>query len=510
MLFVGPGGTGRDVWQTDGTPLNYSRVPGFAPLAQAGGKAQNLFAVGGSVFFTEKPYNSSPRLWRVGVEPVVLDEDGVLSVNGTDPAEADPAHPAGADQIGLTAAGDTLTVTVNGAAHAFAAAGVRHVTVNGLGGDDTLTVEGIPAAQLTFNGGEEDTLAVRGTGGDDRVVSATPRTSARPAPSTPGVETVSIDLLGGDDAVTVLGPDGARDPRRRGQRQGRGRRPRPGLELEYAVSDAGVGRSSNGGPVAPVSTFDGFEDVTLRAALGEPDRRDAQRHRATWRSTARRAAGGRRAGRDRLRRWTPPAPPARRRTPGAVAGSGEWTFADRRPISYANVEQTDDGVPLTASINLTPNPRRQPVAEVAIVFSEPVSGIDPSDLRLTRGNDPQNLLTRAQTLTTGDGGTTWVLGGLAGPTAADGRYLLALPAWGTGVVDAVGIPLSDDLSYAITVDTVGPTADVVDVAPDPANRPCRGSTFPQRAGEGPGGVGPDVEPQRRAEPADQRAESRAD
>jgi uncharacterized delta-60 repeat protein len=92
---------------------------------------------------------------------------------------------------------------------------------------------------------------------------------------------------------------------------------------------------------------------------------------------------------------------------------------------------------------ITPHPRRDPVDSVVIRFTSPVAGLDLSDLVLTRGG--RNLLTDKQTLTTTDGGLTWVLGNLSALTEANGRYVLALRAADSGIVDAVmGTELAGD------------------------------------------------------------------
>ena len=119
-------------------------------------------------------------------------------------------------------------------------------------------------------------------------------------------------------------------------------------------------------------------------------------------------------------------------------------------------------------VDVSPDPRRSPVAEIAIVFNEAVTGFDVGDLSLTR-DDGANLLTD-QPLTTSDG-ITWALGGLADLTAADGAYALQLAKAGSGIADVGGNPLYGDAAEAWVVDTAGPTADVVDVSPDPNDMP---------------------------------------
>ena len=117
---------------------------------------------------------------------------------------------------------------------------------------------------------------------------------------------------------------------------------------------------------------------------------------------------------------------------------------------------------------MTPDPRNVPVGAITIVFSEPVTGFDPTDLTLTRDGAAVSLA--GATLATADN-VTWTLGGLAVPTAADGTYVLALAAAGSGIQDAGGNALAADAGDTFVVDTTPPAADILDVTPDPRNGP---------------------------------------
>ena len=98
--------------------------------------------------------------------------------------------------------------------------------------------------------------------------------------------------------------------------------------------------------------------------------------------------------------------------------------------------QTDTTPPTADIVDVTPDPRTTPVNEITIIFSEPVTGFDLSDLML-HGLNGEDVLTAAQTLRTTDGGTTWILGNLAGVTAAPSTYMLMfLPL--NGIRDAAG------------------------------------------------------------------------
>jgi len=138
----------------------------------------------------------------------------------------------------------------------------------------------------------------------------------------------------------------------------------------------------------------------------------------------------------------------------------EWS-GDGAPVGTADTE-----VPTADIIDVSPDPRNAAVSQIEIVFSEAVSGFDLSDLSLTRDGGG-NLLTAEDLSTTDD--ITWTLGGLAGLTGASGTYTLALTAAGSGIQDATGNPLAGDASDTWLTDADAPTADVIDVAPDPHN-----------------------------------------
>ncbi len=131
-----------------------------------------------------------------------------------------------------------------------------------------------------------------------------------------------------------------------------------------------------------------------------------------------------------------------------------------------------DATPPTVEIvDVSPDPRGTPVGTVQIVFSEPVTGFDRSDLNLDLNGDGKgNLLTAAQTLTTSDN-RTWTLAGLSSLTSANGYYVLFTNA--VGVQDLAGNPLANAANdqWTKTSDLTPPTADIVDVSPDPRNSP---------------------------------------
>jgi hypothetical protein len=116
-----------------------------------------------------------------------------------------------------------------------------------------------------------------------------------------------------------------------------------------------------------------------------------------------------------------------------------------------------------------PNVRNTPIPSLTLTFSEPVTGVDLSDLSLTRDGGG-NLLTGAQTFSTTDGGRTWVLGNLGPVTAAPGLYTATVIASGSGIMDGAGNPMLGNGETTWRVETAAPTVDVADVDPDPTNQ----------------------------------------
>ena len=110
----------------------------------------------------------------------------------------------------------------------------------------------------------------------------------------------------------------------------------------------------------------------------------------------------------------------------------------------------DTTPPLADVVDVSPDPRASPVDAVTVRFSEPVTGFDLADLRLTRDGLPLDLLTSGQRLTTTDN-MTFTLSNLAPLTALPGAYSLALPAAGSGVADVAGNLLATDASDSWTL-----------------------------------------------------------
>lgn len=153
-----------------------------------------------------------------------------------------------------------------------------------------------------------------------------------------------------------------------------------------------------------------------------------------------------------------------------AAGSG---IEDTETIPLALVVGASDSwdsdliAPTADIIDVTPDSISAPVDSVQIVFSEVVSGLDVGDFDLTLDGG-LDLLTGAETLITGDD-VTWTLGGLGALTTVEGTYTLTLTAVGSSIIDGAGNPLVGDALDSWQTVGVPPTADIIDVDPDPRN-----------------------------------------
>ena len=95
---------------------------------------------------------------------------------------------------------------------------------------------------------------------------------------------------------------------------------------------------------------------------------------------------------------------------------------------------------------------------ITITFSEPVTAFDLSDLALSR--EGQSIaLTDEQTLTSADGGRSWVLGNVGPLTAMLGKYTLLVGAGESPqITDLVDNALAAAVSASFTVNTLAGTA----------------------------------------------------
>ncbi|HEX2973984.1 MAG TPA: lamin tail domain-containing protein, partial [Tepidisphaeraceae bacterium] len=131
--------------------------------------------------------------------------------------------------------------------------------------------------------------------------------------------------------------------------------------------------------------------------------------------------------------------------------------------------EPDYVLPTVSITPVAPDPQEEAVNSIEIVFSEPITGLDLADLSLSFNGGP-NLLTAAQTLSTTDN-IIWTLGNLAGLINLTGVYVLTLVAGGSGIADLSGNELNTGASesFAVSLDGVAPTAEIIDVSPDPRN-----------------------------------------
>ena len=118
--------------------------------------------------------------------------------------------------------------------------------------------------------------------------------------------------------------------------------------------------------------------------------------------------------------------------------------------------------PTVTVVAVPSNVSSTPVGSLAVVFSQAVTGFDISDITLTR-NGGANLLTGAQTVTTGDS-INFTIGNLASLTAAEGSYTLTVGAGGSGVLNAQFNPLLGNAQTTFVIDTAGPGAVLTGIA----------------------------------------------
>ncbi|MDP6636269.1 MAG: lamin tail domain-containing protein [Phycisphaerae bacterium] len=137
-----------------------------------------------------------------------------------------------------------------------------------------------------------------------------------------------------------------------------------------------------------------------------------------------------------------------------AAGSGVQDVAGNE-ITADVVESwvIDTTAPTADIIDVDPDPRGMPVSQIDIVFSEAVTGLDITDLSLTRDGGGE-LLTGFESLTSGDG-VTWTLSGLQPLTSSLGHYTLTLTAAGSGIQNALDYLLDGDAFELWTVDAQG-------------------------------------------------------
>lgn len=160
-----------------------------------------------------------------------------------------------------------------------------------------------------------------------------------------------------------------------------------------------------------------------------------------------------------------------------LAGSNIFDVGGNRVAVSASdsflVDTNDPFLDLTDVIG--PNNRATPLGVVTITFSESVFGVDSNDFSFTRdpgtGPVPVDISGLAVTQVspseyTIDLSTVTSVGG-DGVTPLDGTYELSFTSATATIVDAVGKSLVNDTDDTVVIDSSLPSANIVDVDPDP-------------------------------------------
>ncbi|MDF1813033.1 MAG: Ig-like domain-containing protein, partial [Verrucomicrobiales bacterium] len=155
---------------------------------------------------------------------------------------------------------------------------------------------------------------------------------------------------------------------------------------------------------------------------------------------------------------------------GTLSGSLA-TGATGVPANY-RIDESIPGVirlvesvaPTADIVDVTPDPRNASAGNVAITFSEAVTGVDISDFNLTRNGSNVDI----SGLGVNGSGSSYTID-LSSVTTVEGNYILTLNASGSGIIDALGNAFAADAADSWLTDTTAPTADIVDVTPDPRN-----------------------------------------
>jgi hypothetical protein len=106
----------------------------------------------------------------------------------------------------------------------------------------------------------------------------------------------------------------------------------------------------------------------------------------------------------------------------------------------------DTAAPAADVVDVSPDPRTSGVASINVVFNEAVAGLDAGDFDLTR-NGGADLLTGSESVSSNDGGITWMISGLSALTSQTGTYALTVNAGAGSATDVAGnslaVPASD-------------------------------------------------------------------
>lgn len=147
-----------------------------------------------------------------------------------------------------------------------------------------------------------------------------------------------------------------------------------------------------------------------------------------------------------------------------ASGSGIRNLAGLSMTTDASDSWVNDqDPPLADIVDVTPDPRQTAITGVTVNFNEPVTGVSIGDFKLFRNSLSVPLVGKSVVPVS----TTQYLVNLTGLTANEGTYTLQLKASGSGITDVIGNTMSTDAFETWSVDLTGPTADIVDVTPDP-------------------------------------------
>jgi hypothetical protein len=473
-----------ELWQTDGTPGNMTRVPGY--VISDGRSVEygplDLAASGGSLYFTQKLYNGPTRLWRYGVTPAALDPDGTLVVYGTDPAEG----VSGNDTISLaassSASGDAITATVNGETFSFPAISVRRIAVNALGGDDALTVSDAVTVPVTYNAsGGSESFTIDGTAGDDRIVVGpeSVRIGDREFHFS-NLERLVVNALGGNDSITIDGTPAAEVTVDAGGGDEQvlvyptGRQPLSGrltvfggdgvnsLVLDdsaregpqtYRLTEFSLDREGDGGPgtlAPPVRFADFHAGVSLVAGRGADVVRVVPGGKVAL-SVDGGPPGSSGPNTGDAIGIVPEGATGARLEPSPPDG-GRYVFANRQPVTFVNIEIPDNlRDPSATAGRLVPGPG---ATRVAVTFDEPVI-LPPTAgdaLRLTNLStglavDPAGVRGTFDP-STGEAAFTFA-NGTAAVSLRSGTYQATVPAG--SVTDLACNPTASDFTFQFSV-----------------------------------------------------------
>lgn len=153
----------------------------------------------------------------------------------------------------------------------------------------------------------------------------------------------------------------------------------------------------------------------------------------------------------------------------SISNKANWTGANNRFTNLSALVPTSftvasDTIPPTADIvDIMPDPRNTNAGTVTIDFSENVTGVDITDFTLTKDGIPV-ILSGSVTSVSAKKYTL----DLSNVTTTDGSYNLVLNANST-IQDLANNILTTSASDTWRMDSTLPTADIIDVTPDPRN-----------------------------------------